>query len=121
MTAAEWWVVFAADAANDLTLIEQHLIRAYRDFGESATEALRHAEARIEGIIATAERLATAPFRGEAHDDLLPGLRYLALDSTVYWFIPDSEARQIRVLAVFFGAKDHQRHMLVRLLRQEAR
>ena len=121
MTATAWSVTFAADAADDLTLIEDHLIRAFRDFGESPTEALRHAEARIEGIVETAERLTTAPFRGQLHDDLLPGLRHLVLDSAVYWFIPDPEARQIRVLAVFFGAQDHQRHMLVRLLQKGAR
>lgn len=121
MTAPGWSVVFAADAASDLILIEDHLIRAYRDFGERPEEALRHAEARIDSIIATAERLATAPFRGEPHGDLLPGLRHLALDAAIYWFIPDPDARQIRVLAVFFGGQDHQRHMLVRLLQKGER
>lgn len=121
MTAAAWSVAFAADAADDLTLIEEHLIRAYRDFGESPAESLRHAETRIEGIIATAERLTTAPFRGEPHDNLLPGLRHLAIGSAVYWFVADDGARQIRVLAVFFGAQNHQRHMLVRLLEKEAK
>ena len=72
-----------------------------------------------EAIIATAERLATAPFRGAAQDDLLPGLRHLALDAAIYWFVPDARTRQIRVLAIFFGGQDHQRHMLVRLLRGE--
>lgn len=121
MTATDWTVVFAADAVQDLTLIELHLIRAYRDFGESPAEAFRHAEVRIDAIITTAERLRIAPFRGESHDDLLPGLRHLALDSAVYWFMPDPDAKQIRVLAVFFGAQDHQRQMLVRLLQKGAR
>lgn len=116
MTVPDWTVVFAADAADDLFLIEHHLTRAYRGFGEGPVEATRHAAARIEDIIATAERLATAPFRGEAHEDLLPGLRHLALDGAVYWFLADAATRQVRVLAVFFGSQDHQRHMLVRLL-----
>lgn len=116
MTGADWSVVFAADALDDLSLIESHLIRAYQDFGEGLAEAARHAAARIDAILATAERLATAPFRGEAHDALLPGLRHLALDGAVYWFIPDAAARQVRVLALFFGGQDHQRHMMVRLL-----
>jgi toxin ParE1/3/4 len=116
MTFAGWTVVFAADAAEDLSLIELHLTRAYGDFGESPAEAAHHAATRIEAIIATAERLATAPFRGTAHDDLVPGLRHLALDGATYWFVPDLEARQLRILALFFGGQDHQRHMLVRLL-----
>ena len=48
-----------------------------------------------EAIIAAAERLATAPFGGECHDDLLPGLRHLAPDRAVTWFRPRSELRDI--------------------------
>ncbi|MFN4128466.1 MAG: type II toxin-antitoxin system RelE/ParE family toxin [Paracoccaceae bacterium] len=121
MTGADWRVVFAAQAVHDLALIEEHLIRSYRDCGESRSEALRHAEVRVEGLIATAERLATAPFRGEAREDVLPALRHLALDNAIFWFIPDPDVHEIRVLAVFFGAQDHQRHMLVRLLQKGAR
>lgn len=121
MTMSERAVVFAAEAADDLALIEEHLIRAYREFGESKSEALQRAELRIAAIITAAERLTTAPYRGESRDDLLPGLRHLTLDNAVYWFVPDADTRQIRVLAVFFGAQDHQRHMLVRLLQKAAR
>lgn len=116
-----WTVVFAADAASDLGLIEDHLIQAYQAFGESPSEAAQRAEVRIDAIIASAERLVVAPYRGEAREDMLPGVRYLAIDKAVYWFLPDPDARQIRVLAVFFGAQDHQRHMLVRLLQKGSR
>ena len=118
MSGAPWSVVFATDATNDLLLIADHLAQAYRGFGEPPAEAKRHAQARIEAIITAAERLATAPFRGESRDDLLPGLRHLALDRAVYWFRPCAEQRHIQVLAVFFGGQDHQRRMLVRLLQQ---
>jgi toxin ParE1/3/4 len=121
MSARPWTVVFAAAAEDDLILIEDHLTEAYLSFGESQAEAARHAQDRIETIIAAAERLATAPFRGAAHDDLLPGLRHLALDGATYWFLTDPEAQQLRVLALFFGGQDHQRHMLVRLLRKDRR
>lgn len=117
MSQDSWTVLFAAGAADDQALIEAHLARSYRDIGERPAEAARRAEARIDSIIATAERLATAPFRGERHDDLLPGLRHLSIDSAIYWFVPDADIRQLRVLAVFFGGQDHQRHMLVRLLK----
>ena len=121
MTSDLWTVVFAAAALDDLTLIEQHLIDAYRSFGETAPEAARHAAARIEQILSAAERLATAPHRGEAHDDLLLGLRHLALDRSIYWFVVDDLARQVRILALFFGGQDHQRQMLVQLLRRVPR
>ncbi|MEH7829998.1 type II toxin-antitoxin system RelE/ParE family toxin [Gemmobacter denitrificans] len=118
MSDTDWTVVFAAAAADDLALIEDHLVRAYRTFGESMPEARHRAGVRIEAIITTAERLRIAPYRGSDQSDLLPGLRNLALDNAVYWFVPDPDNRQIRVLAVFFGAQDHQRHMLVRLLQK---
>ena len=120
MSEAPWSVVFAAEAINDLLLITEYLTQAYCGFGEQSAEANRHAQVRIEAIIAAAERLATAPFRGDCHDDLLPGLRHLALDRAVYWFRPRAEQREIQVLAVFFGGQDHQRRMLVRLLQNSS-
>jgi toxin ParE1/3/4 len=120
MSEAPWSVVFAAESINDLLLITEYLTQAYCGFGESPAEANRHAQARIEAIIAAAERLATAPWRGESHDDLMPGLRHLALDRTVYWFRPRAQQRDIQVLAVFFGGQDHQRRMLVRLLQKSS-
>ena len=116
MSEAPWTVVFAADAINDLLLISEYLTQAYCGFGEPLAEANSHAKVRIEAMITAAERLATAPLRGESHDDLLPGLRHLALDRAVYWFRPRAEQREIQVMAVFFGGQDHQRRMLVRLL-----
>ena len=113
--------VIAEEAINDLVLITEHLTQAYCGFGEPLAEANRHAQLRIEAIIAAAERLATAPLRGESRDDLLPGLRHLALDRAVYWFRPRAEQREIQVLAVFFGGQDHQRRMLVRLLQNTPR
>ena len=120
MSEAPWTVVFAAEAINDLLLISEYLGQAYCSFGESPVEADRHAQARIEAIIAAAERLATAPWRGESHDDLMPGLRHLALDRAVDWFRPRAQHRDIQVLAVFFGGQDHQRRMLVRLLQKSS-
>jgi toxin ParE1/3/4 len=116
MSLPVWTVVFAADAAQDLALIEEHLVEAYRSFGESTAEASSHAERRVDQIITSSERLALAPFRGEPHDDLLPGLRHLAFDQAVLWFQIDSSLQLVRVLAVFFGGQDHQRRILLRLL-----
>jgi len=109
-------IEFSDEAVHDLGLIFDHLLESYLGFGESLDAALDHAESRVHGIRAQAERLGTVPHRGSAHDDLLPGLRHLTLNRAVYWFEIQEESRRIRVLAVFFGGQDHIRHMLVRLL-----
>ena len=101
-------------------LITSYLTQSYCGFGEPPVQANRHAQVRIEAIIAAAEQLATAPFRGECHDDLLPGLRHPAQDRGVTWFRPRSEQREIQVLAAFCGSQDHQRRMLVRLLQNSS-
>ena len=78
--------------------------------------ALDHAEARILEIRTAAERILQAPHRGERHDDILPGVRHLAMGSAIYWFDIDESREAVRVLAVFFGGQDHVRHMMARLL-----
>lgn len=112
----DWTIAFAGDALEDLSLIENYLIESYAAFGESDVEARAHAEARVEAIISAAERIGTAPRRGTSYEALLPGLRQLTIDRAVYWFNLDEARRQIRILAIFFGAQNHQRRMLVRLL-----
>ena len=104
MSEASWSMVFAEESINDLLPITDYLTQFYCDFGEPPPEANRHAQVRIEVIIAAVERLVTAPLCGEFHDDLLPVLRHLALDRALYWFRSPSEAREILVSAVFFGA-----------------
>lgn len=113
---ADWTVTFAVAALDDLTLIEAHLTEAYEAFGESPADARAHAEARIDAIITTAVRIATAPRRGAAHDDLIPGLRHLTIDRAIYWYLVDEAQHSLRILAIFFGPQDHQRRMLVRLM-----
>jgi hypothetical protein len=116
MSEAPWIVVFAAEASNDLVLITDYLTQAYCGFGEPLVEAKCHAQVRIEAIITAPELLATAPLREELHDDLLPGLRHLALDRAVYWFLPRTEQRVNQLLAGLIGGLEHKRRMLVRLL-----
>ena len=107
---------FATEAERDFGLIFDHLVRSYLDFGESPQSALDRAETRIRELRTAAERIVTAPHRGERHDDLLPGLRHLAIGRAICWFDVDDERETVRVLAVFFGEQVHVRHMLVRLL-----
>ena len=107
---------FSAEAEHDFGLIFDHLLRSYLDFGESLESALDHAAARVLEVRTAAERILTAPHRGERHDDILPGLRHLTIGRAIYWFDVDEAGRTVRVLAVFFGRQDHVRHMMSRLL-----
>lgn len=111
---------FPADAERDFSLIFDHLFQSYSSFGERPESALDHAAERILSIRANADRILTAPHRGECHDDILPGLRHLALDNALYWFEIHEEQKTVRVLAVFLGGQDHVRHMLIRLLKEES-
>ena len=114
-------IEFSADSARDFELIFDHLFESYREFGESIETALERAAQRIIGIRAAAERLTSFPIRGTRRDDILPGVRHLAIDRAIYWFDVDEPARKIRILAIFFGGQDHVRHMLVRLLRDDTK
>ncbi len=107
---------FSVDAERDFGLIFDHLLQSYLSLGEHLEGAFARAEARIQEIRTAAERILAAPHRGERHDDLLPGLRHLAIGRTIFWFDVDDERKTVCVLAVFFGGQDHVRHMLVRLL-----
>lgn len=112
-------IEFAAETERDFALIFEHLVNSYMAFGESRAEALDRAEARLAGILDDATRIATAPQRGSRHDDLIPGLRQLTLGSATFWFTVGAADQSVRVLAVFFGAQDQHRRMLIRLLGQE--
>ena len=106
----------SAEAESDFGLIFAHLLESYISFGESVESAIEHAEARVLEIRATANRILTAPHRGEHHGDILPGLRHLTINRANFWFDVDEENESVRILAVFFGGQDHVRHMLTRLI-----
>ena len=107
---------FSAAAERDFDLIFDHLFESYIGFGERTDQAVEHAAARILEIRSTADRILVAPFRGACHDDILSGVRHLALGPAIYWFNVDESRETVRILGVFFGGQDHIRHMLARLL-----
>ncbi len=109
-------IEFSAEAERDFALIFDHLFESYRSFGERVETAVDHCEARIHEIRAGADRLCAAPYRGERHDDLLPGPRHLTIDRAIYWFDVNEAEQRVRILAIFFGGQDHVRQMLMRLL-----
>ena len=111
-----WRIEFAAAAERDFSLILDHLVESYLSFGDSPAEANERAGQRLLAILNDSQRIATAPHRGSRHNDMVPGLRRLTLGKATFWFIADDATGLIRILAVFFGAQDQQRRMLVRLL-----
>lgn len=111
-----WRIEFATAAERDFALIFDHLLESYIAFGDSPAEAAARAGQRMIAILDDTQRIATAPHRGNCHDDLLPGLRQLTLGKAAYWFTVDDAAGLIRILAVFFGAQEQHRRMLIRLL-----
>lgn len=107
---------FSAAAERDFGLIFDHPVQSYLDFGERPESALDRAEERIFEIRAAARRILAAPHRGQRRDDVLPGLRHLAIGRATWRFDVDEARRAVRVPAVFFGGQDHLRRMMVRLL-----
>ena len=111
-----WSLEFSADAERDFELIFDHLVKSYLEFSEDNDVAFERAVERIRGIRISANKLALAPKQGTLRPDILESLRFVRLDKAVFWFVLDEGQKIVRVLAVFFGAQDHIRHMLVRLL-----
>lgn len=111
----DWKIRLASATLDDLEVIADHLFRAHRDLGEDIPGAGQRAVRRVERIHANTLRIATAPFRGMRHEDLLPGLRSLTIERAVYWFRIDEPAGEVAILAIFGSAQDHPRHMARRL------
>lgn len=109
-------VVFSSEAERDFELIFEFLYESQIGFGETPHAAYHSAAARVRSIKGDGESIASAPFRGTLHDDLLPGLRHVTLNRAIFYFDVNEASEEIRILAVFFGGQDHLRKMLARLL-----
>ena len=107
---------FSEQAERDFGLIFDHQLESYLSFGEGVETAIDHAEVRVLEIRETANRILTAPHRGERHDGILPGLRHLTINRAIYWFDVHEERETICILAVFFGGQDCVRHTPARLI-----
>lgn len=111
-----WGLEFSAEAEWDFELIFDHLARSYVELGDEPDAALRRAADRVRAIRSSVDLLAKSPFMGTLRSDIRPGLRFVRLQKTVIWFRPDEDRACVVVIALFFGAQDHIRHMLARLL-----
>jgi plasmid stabilization system protein ParE len=105
----------AADVTRDLDLIEEHLVQAYKDFGEDLDNAVERAAARINEALAYMRTLATHPHRGTEQAKIRPGIRAVTNRSFVFFFEIDELSSEVRILAAFFGGADHRQQIMDRL------
>lgn len=104
---------------RDLGLILDHLIDSYIALGDPPADAFERAAERIRMIEADMNALAQAPHQGMLRPEIMPGLRHVTKNRAIFYFDVDDANRIVRVLAIFFGGQDHQRHMLKRLMMPE--
>ncbi len=113
-------VIRSEDVERDLELLFDHLLESYLAFGDELTEAFERASVRIRSIDKDIELLGQTPFQGTLSPHLLPGLRNVTKNKAIFYFEVLEDRQQVKLLAVFFGAQDHQRHMLKRFLARGA-
>lgn len=109
-------IEFTAQAEADFLALLRHFRASYMTFGETLADAQAHAETRVTEIRQSAGTLRLAPFRGTIRDDIRPGLRNVTLNRAILYFEIDEAQDCVQILAVFFGAQDHTRRMILRLL-----
>jgi plasmid stabilization system protein ParE len=109
-------VVRSEDAGRDLQVILEHLIESHLGFGEAPAEALPLAAACMGKIHDAMARLGKQPHQGSLEPALLPDIRHVTKDRAISYFTVDDAAELVTVLAIFFGAQDHQRAMLKRIM-----
>ncbi|KQO79643.1 type II toxin-antitoxin system RelE/ParE family toxin [Rhizobium sp. Leaf262] len=113
-------IIRSEDVERDLELLFDHLLESYLAFGDELGDAFERASARLRSIEKEIELLGRAPFQGTLSTHLLPGLRNVTKNKAIFYFEVLKDCRQVKLLAVFFGAQDHQRHMLKRFLARGA-
>lgn len=111
-----WTLEYSADVERDFELIFDHLFDAYIELGDSGDEALERTAERIRKLRVEIDRLVDTPYIGTLRPDIHPGIRFLQRDKAAVWFLPVEHSRTIIVAAIFYGAQDHIRHMLARML-----
>lgn len=111
-----WTLEYSEDVERDFELIFDHLFDSYVELGDSPEEALERTAERIRKLRVEIDRLVDTPYIGTLRPDIYPGIRFLRRDKAAVWFLPVESNRRIVIAAIFYGAQDHIRHMLVRML-----
>ncbi|PDT04714.1 plasmid stabilization protein [Rhizobium chutanense] len=111
-----WTLEYSEDVERDFELIFDHLFESYVELGDSPDEAFERSAERIRKLRVEIDRLVDTPYIGTLRADICPGIRFLRRDRTAVWFLPVESSRRIIIAAIFYGAQDHIRHMLTRML-----
>jgi len=111
-----WSLKYSREAEQDFELIFDHLFAAYSDLGDSEDEALERAAGRVRELRSSIQRLTETPFIGTLRSDIYAGIRFVRRDKAAIWFLPVVDRKTLIVAAIFFGAQNHIRHMMGRLL-----
>ena len=115
MCVRRYRVSRAADLTRDLDLIEEHLVRAYQEFGDDIGNATERASARIDEALTYMRTFATHPHRGTEQPPIRPGIRTVNNKNFVIYFEIEEASSEVRILATFFGGTDHRRQIMDRL------
>ena len=111
-----WTLEYVEAAEHDFALIFDHLLSAYLDLGDTLDDALDRAAERLRDLRRQIDRLVETPHIGTLRPDIYPGIRFLRRDKAAIWFLSVEDRSTIVVAAIFYGAQDHIRHMLARML-----
>lgn len=107
-------VELSEESEIDLDRIFDHLVDAHTGFGEPLESAFQQAAERIRRIRQDIFDIGRNPFQGTFSPDVAHGLRHVTKSRAIIYFDVDEIGLAVRVIAVFFGGQDHQRHMLKR-------
>ncbi|MDQ0456352.1 type II toxin-antitoxin system RelE/ParE family toxin [Rhizobium paknamense] len=108
-------VQLSEESEIDLALILDHLIEAYCALGDPIADAVNQAAGRLRKIRDDIFSIGASPYQGTLSPDIAAGLRHVTKNRAIIYFDVDDARQTVRVIAVFFGGQDHQRHMLARL------
>ena len=111
-----WTLEYSEHAERDFELIFDHLFDAYGELGDPPGEALERSVERIRKLRVEIDRLVDIPYIGTVRPDIHPGIRFLRRDKAAVWFLPVESEATLIVVAIFYGAQDHIRQMLSRML-----
>jgi plasmid stabilization system protein ParE len=109
-------LIRSRNSIKDLELIFDHLVESHVNLGDSPADAVTRATNRVRAIKADMNTIAVSSYRGTLLDRMATGLRSVTKNRALSYFDVDDKAQVVRILAIFFGGQDHQRHMLGRLI-----
>lgn len=109
-------IVRSQASTEDLRIIFRHLIDSYVGLGDDLPQAADRALRRMDGLERDLQSIARAPYQGTVTSYAgFEAVRHVTKNNVVFYFQIQETQKVLRLLAVFFGGQDHQRHMLKRL------